>query len=138
MQKIVPFLWFDGRVEEATTFYTGIFKNAKVLDVTRYGEGGPGPKGTVMSATFELEGQRFYALNGGPMFQFTPAISFFVHCETQDEVDHTGTVCSTAARRASAAGCRTASACRGRSSRACSAPSSATPIRRNPGARCRR
>ena len=87
MQKITPFLWFDGKAEEAMNFYTSIFKHAKVGDVTRYGDAGPGPKGSVMSATFELEGQEFIALNGGPMFSFTPAISFFVKCETQGEVD---------------------------------------------------
>jgi len=87
MQKITPFLWFDNSAEEAMNFYVSIFPNSKVLSVTRYGEGGPGPKGTVMSATFELDGQIFYALNGGPQFKFTPAISFFVNCETQAEVD---------------------------------------------------
>ena len=87
MQKIVPFLWFDTQAEEAMNFYVSIFKNSKVLSVTRYGEAGPGPKGTVMSATFQLEGQTFYALNGGPLFSFTPAISLFVNCETQAEVD---------------------------------------------------
>jgi predicted 3-demethylubiquinone-9 3-methyltransferase (glyoxalase superfamily) len=87
MQKIVPFLWFDGKAEEAMNFYASIFKNSKIGDVTRYGKAGPGPEGTVMSATFELEGQKFYALNGGPQFAFTPAISFFVNCETQQEVD---------------------------------------------------
>ena len=87
MQKITPFLWFDGKAEEAMNFYTSIFKHARVGDVTRYGDAGPGPKGSVMSATFELEGQEFIALNGGPMFSFTPAISFFVKCETQGEVD---------------------------------------------------
>src|SRR5712691_3387970 len=87
MQKIVPFLWFDGKAEEAMNFYVSIFKNSKVLSVTRYGNAGPGPKGTVMSATFQLEGQQFYALNGGPQFKFTPAISLFVNCETQAEVD---------------------------------------------------
>jgi predicted 3-demethylubiquinone-9 3-methyltransferase (glyoxalase superfamily) len=87
MQKITPFLWFDDKAEEAANFYVSIFKNSKIVSVTRYGEAGPGRKGTVMSATFELEGQRFYALNGGPQFTFTPAISFFVNCETQQEVD---------------------------------------------------
>jgi predicted 3-demethylubiquinone-9 3-methyltransferase (glyoxalase superfamily) len=87
MQKITPFLWFDGKAEEAMNFYISIFKNSKVGKVTRYGEAGPGPKGTVMSATFQLEGQEFMALNGGPQFTFTPAISFFVNCETQQEVD---------------------------------------------------
>lgn len=88
MQKITPFLWFDGKAEEAMNFYTSIFKNSKVGNVVRYGEAGPGPKGSVMSATFEIEGQEFYALNGGPVFNFTPAISFFVKCTTQDEVDY--------------------------------------------------
>ena len=87
MQKINPFLWFDGKAEEAMNFYVSVFKNAQVVSVTRNGDGGPGPKGTVMSATFELEGQRFLALNGGPQFSFSPAISFFVNCETQQEVD---------------------------------------------------
>jgi predicted 3-demethylubiquinone-9 3-methyltransferase (glyoxalase superfamily) len=88
MQKITPFLWFDGKAEEAANFYTSIFKNSKILNIARYGEAGPGPKGTVMTATFELEGQSFMALNGGPHYAFTPAISFFVSCETQAEVDH--------------------------------------------------
>jgi predicted 3-demethylubiquinone-9 3-methyltransferase (glyoxalase superfamily) len=87
MQKITPFLWFDGKAEEAMNFYVSIFKNSKVGRVTRYGDAGPGPRGSVMSATFQLEGQEFFALNGGPQFQFTPAISFFVNCETQQEVD---------------------------------------------------
>jgi len=87
MQKITPFLWFDNHAEEAMNFYVSVFKNSRIVRVTRYGDAGPGPKGTVMSATFELEGQEFFALNGGPQFQFTPAISFFVNCETQQEVD---------------------------------------------------
>jgi predicted 3-demethylubiquinone-9 3-methyltransferase (glyoxalase superfamily) len=87
MQKITPFLWFDDQAEEAMNFYVSIFKNSKVGRVTRYGEAGPGPKGSVMSATFQLEGQEFMALNGSPHFSFTPAISFFVNCETQAEVD---------------------------------------------------
>jgi predicted 3-demethylubiquinone-9 3-methyltransferase (glyoxalase superfamily) len=86
-QKITPFLWFDANAEEAMNHYVSIFKNSKVIDVTRYGDAGPGPKGTVMSATFQLEGQRFMALNGGPHFKFTEAISLFVSCETQEEVD---------------------------------------------------
>ena len=87
MQKITPFLWFDDKAEEAMNFYVSIFKHSKVGRVSRYGEAGPGSKGSVMSATFELDGQEFFALNGGPVFQFTPAISFFVNCETQAEVD---------------------------------------------------
>lgn len=87
MQKIVPFLWFDGKAEEAAKFYVSIFKNSKMGTVRRCGDAGPGPKGSVMAAEFELEGQNFIALNGGPQFTFTPAISFFVNCDTQQEVD---------------------------------------------------
>jgi len=87
MQKITPFLWFDGQAEEAMNFYTSIFKNSKIVSMMHYGEAGPGAKGTVMSATFEIQGQEFTALNGGPHFKFSPAISFFVNCETQEEVD---------------------------------------------------
>jgi predicted 3-demethylubiquinone-9 3-methyltransferase (glyoxalase superfamily) len=87
MQKITPFLWFDGQAEEAAKFYTAIFSNSKIAKVTRYGAAGPGPKGSAMSVVFELEGQEFYALNGGPQFTFSPAISLFVNCETQTEVD---------------------------------------------------
>ena len=87
MQKITPFLWFNDKAEEAMNFYVSVFKNSKVGRITRNGEGGPGPKGTVMSVTFQLDGQEFMALNGGPHFTFTPAISLFVNCETQKEVD---------------------------------------------------
>ncbi len=87
MKKIAPCLWFDGKAEEAMNFYTSVFKNSKVGAVTRYGEAGPGENGSVMVATFEIEGQEFTALNGGPMFKFSPAISFIVHCTTQEEVD---------------------------------------------------
>jgi len=86
-QKIKTFLWFDSDAEEAMNFYVSIFKNSKVLNVARYGDAGPGPKGSVMTATFQLEGQEFIALNGGPLFKFTEAISLFVSCETQEEVD---------------------------------------------------
>jgi predicted 3-demethylubiquinone-9 3-methyltransferase (glyoxalase superfamily) len=87
MQKITPFLWFNDQAEEAVNFYVSVFANARVLNMSRYGNGGPGPAGQVMTATFELEGQRFMALNGGPQFTFTPAISLLVNCETQAEVD---------------------------------------------------
>ena len=87
MQKITPFLWFDGRAEEATNFYLSIFKNAKAGKVVRWGPGAPAPEGTVMSTTFQIGGQEFMTLNGGPHFQFSPAISFFVNCETQAEID---------------------------------------------------
>src|SRR5437667_12568780 len=87
MQKITPFLWFDANAEEAMNFYTSIFKNSEIVSVSRYGEGAPGQAGTVMTATFILDCQPFMALNGGPHFKFTEAISFFVNCETQEEVD---------------------------------------------------
>jgi len=86
MQKITPFLWYDNQAEEAANFYVSIFKNAKVMGLTRYGEAGPGPKGSVLTAAFELEGEKFTALNGGPQFKFTEAISFVVNCATQEEV----------------------------------------------------
>jgi predicted 3-demethylubiquinone-9 3-methyltransferase (glyoxalase superfamily) len=88
MQKITPFLWFDNQAEEAVNFYTSVFKNARVGKVSRYGDAGPGPRGTVMTASFNLDGQEFIALNGGPQFKFSPAISFVVNCETQQEIDH--------------------------------------------------
>jgi predicted 3-demethylubiquinone-9 3-methyltransferase (glyoxalase superfamily) len=87
MQKITPFLWFDGKAEEAMNFYLSIFKNSKVVSVNRSAEEGSGTKGKVTSVRFQLEGQEFFALNGGPEFTFSPAISFFVDCETQQEVD---------------------------------------------------
>jgi predicted 3-demethylubiquinone-9 3-methyltransferase (glyoxalase superfamily) len=87
MHKITPFLWFDTQAEEAMNFYVSIFKNSKARHITRYGDAGPGPKGSVMSVSFELDGQPFIALNGGPLFRFTEAISLFVNCEGQEEVD---------------------------------------------------
>lgn len=88
MPTITPFLWFDNQAEEAVNFYTSIFNNSRIGKVSRYGEAGPGPKGTVMTASFNLDGQEFIALNGGPQFKFSPAISFVVNCETQQEIDH--------------------------------------------------
>lgn len=88
MQKITPFLWFDNQAEEAMNFYTSIFRNSKIGNVLRYGEAGPGPAGSVLTASFELEGLEFTALNGGPNHKFNEAVSFHVSCETQDEVDH--------------------------------------------------
>src|SRR6266511_1109132 len=87
MQKITTCLWFDNNAEEAVNFYTSIFKNSKVLEVSRWGEGGPGPEGSVLTMRFQLEGQEFQALNGGPQFKFTEAISVSVDCESQEEVD---------------------------------------------------
>ena len=88
MQKITPFLWFNDKAEEAMKFYLSVFKNSKAGAISRYGEGLPMPAGTVMSASFELEGMEFTALNGGPAFSFTPAVSFFINCKNQEEVDH--------------------------------------------------
>jgi predicted 3-demethylubiquinone-9 3-methyltransferase (glyoxalase superfamily) len=82
MKKITPFLWFDGNAEEAMNFYVSIFKNSKIVSLSRMGDGGP-----LTGGTFQLDGQEFFALNGGPHFKFTPAVSFFVNCETQEEVD---------------------------------------------------
>ena len=87
MQKITPFLWFDNQAEEAMNFYISVFNNSKIVSITRYGEAGVGAKGTVMTAKFLIEGQEFIALNGGPVFSFSPAISFVVNCGTQEEVD---------------------------------------------------
>jgi predicted 3-demethylubiquinone-9 3-methyltransferase (glyoxalase superfamily) len=86
-QKITPFLWFDDQAEEAANFYVSIFKDSAIVSTTRYGEAGPGPKGGVMTVLFKLEGREFIALNGGPHFKFTEAISFSVDCKTQEEVD---------------------------------------------------
>jgi len=88
MQKITPFLRFDNNAEEAANFYVSVFKNSRLLKVARYSDAGPGPKGTVMTVEFELDGQEFVALNAGPTFKFTEAISFVVNCETQEEVDY--------------------------------------------------
>ena len=88
MQKITPFLWYDTQAEEAANFYVSIFKNSKVVSVARYGEAGPGPKGSAMTVAFELDGQKFVALNGGPHFKFTEAVSFVVNCTSQEEVDY--------------------------------------------------
>jgi predicted 3-demethylubiquinone-9 3-methyltransferase (glyoxalase superfamily) len=87
MQKITPFLWFNDQAEEAARLYTSLFKNSKIESTAYYSEGGMGQPGKVMSVTFLLDGEEFMALNGGPIFSFTPAVSFFVNCETQEEVD---------------------------------------------------
>ncbi|HZK91286.1 MAG TPA: VOC family protein [Stellaceae bacterium] len=87
MQKITPFLWFDNQAEEAATFYVSVFSGSKILETRRYGSSGPGASGSVMTVSFEIEGQQFIALNGGPHFKFTEAISLFVRCQTQNEVD---------------------------------------------------
>src|SRR5450432_4265995 len=87
MPKLTPFLWFNDNAEEAMNFYLSVFPNSRVVAIARYGEGGPGPKGSVMTAAFQLDGQDFVALNGGPHFKFTEAVSFVVNCETQAEVD---------------------------------------------------
>jgi len=88
MQKITPFLWFDGKAEEAIRLYTSLFRNSKIINISHWGEGSPFPKDHVMNGVFELDGQKFYAFDAGPQFKFTEAISFFVGCETQEEIDH--------------------------------------------------
>ena len=88
MPKISPFLWFDGQAEQAADFYCSIFPNSKITSVSRYGDAGPGPKGSAMVVAFELDGKQFNGLNGGPLFKFTEAVSFAIDCKTQDEVDH--------------------------------------------------
>jgi len=88
MQKFTPFLWFDSNAEEAMNFYVAIFRNARVVQTSRYNEGGPMPAGTFMVGTFSLDGQEFIVLNGGPHYKLTPAFSILVKCETQDEVDY--------------------------------------------------
>lgn len=87
-QKITPFLWFDGNAEEAARFYVSVFKNSKIVTTARYGDAGPGPKGSVMTVVFSLDGQEFIGLNGGPHFKFTEAVSFSIDCKTQEEVDY--------------------------------------------------
>jgi predicted 3-demethylubiquinone-9 3-methyltransferase (glyoxalase superfamily) len=88
MPKITPFLWYDNQAEDAATLYTSIFPNSRITRVTRYGESGPGPAGSAMTVVFELDGQEFIALNGGPIFEFTEAVSFSIDCSSQEEVDH--------------------------------------------------
>lgn len=88
MPKITPFLWFDDQAEEAATFYVSVFPNSQILSVSRYGPAGPGPEGQAMVVTFELDGVRFTALNGGPQYRFTEAVSFYVDCADQAEIDH--------------------------------------------------
>ena len=87
-QQITPFLWFDGNAEEAARFYVSVFKNSKIVTTARYGDAGPGPKGSVMTVVFSLDGQEFIGLNGGPHFKFTEAVSFSIDCKTQEEVDY--------------------------------------------------
>jgi predicted 3-demethylubiquinone-9 3-methyltransferase (glyoxalase superfamily) len=88
MPKITPFLWFDGQAEEAAAFYTAIFPDSRIKTIARYGDAGPGPTGTAMTVVFELDGQEFVGLNGGPQYEFTEAVSFSIDCRTQQEIDH--------------------------------------------------
>ena len=113
-QQITPFLWFNDNAEEAVNFYVSIFKDAKILETARYGEAGPGPKGSVMTMKFQLNGLEFVALNGGPHYTFTPAISFVVNCENQAEVDHYWDKLIEGGKPSSAAGSPTNTASPGR------------------------
>ena len=88
MQKVIPFLWYDGKAEEAMNLYTSVFRNSKIINITYWGEGSPFPKNQVMNGVFEIDGQRFYGFDAGPQFKFTEAISFFVNCDTQEEIDN--------------------------------------------------
>ncbi len=114
MQKITTFLWFDNNAEEAMNHYVSIFPNSRILNVSRYGDAGPGPKGTVMVGTFELEGQQFMALNGGPHFKFTEAISLLVDCATQEEVDALWEKLAAGGKKTGADGSRISLGCPGR------------------------
>jgi predicted 3-demethylubiquinone-9 3-methyltransferase (glyoxalase superfamily) len=134
MQEITPFLWFDGRAEEAMNFYTSVFKNAKPGKIARHGDARPGAKGSVMPASFELEGQQFYALKGGPQFTFTPAVSFFVDCETQEEVNYFWDRLSDSGKINV---CGWLQVCHGRSFPACWVGSCRTRTSRSPSASCR-
>jgi len=130
-QKIKTFLWFDKDAEEAAKFYTSIFKNSRITAVARYGDAGPGPKGSAMTVAFELEGQEFLALNGGPQFKFTEAISLLVTCESQQEIDELWGKLTAGGRKDSAGGSRTATDSPGRSSPPPCRTSCRTPTRRS-------
>ena len=117
MPAPTPMLWFDTEAEQAAELYTSVFPNSRIVEVTHYGSAGPRREGTVMTVTFELDGQEFVALNGGPNFSFSEAISFVVHCETQQEVDTYWDLLSEGGEEGPAVGSRTGSGCRGRSPR---------------------
>jgi len=138
MQKITTFLTFNNQAEEAVNLYTSTFKNSKILNTRRYGEAGPGPNGSLMTAEFELEGQRFIALNGGPSFKFSQGISLFVNCETQAEIDELSAKLSAGGRQEPCGWVTDKSACRGRSSHKSSGNCWGTRIPRKPNASCRR
>ena len=131
MNEITPCLWFDTEGEDAANLYTSVFPNSKILDIARYGSAGPRPEGTVMTVSFELDGQKFLALNGGPEFTFSEAISFQVSCKTQDEVDAFWSKLSEGGEEGLAAGSRIGSACPGRSFRLRCPNCSAIRIRRS-------
>ena len=131
MQNLTPCLWFDTDGEDAANFYVSVFPNSKILDVARYGSAGPRPEGTVMTVTFELDGMKFLALNGGPQFTFSEAISYQVSCKNQDEVDHYWSTLSEGGEPGPVRlARRTGSASRGRSCRPCSPSCSAILTRR--------
>ena len=137
MQKIVTFLWFDNQAEEAANFYVSIFKNSKIINTVRYSDAGPGPKGSVMTVTFELAGQQFMALNGGPHFHFSEAISLLINCETQQEVDNLWEKLSAGGKKITAAGSKINTVSPGKSSPPPSAKCSRTKIPRNLNASCK-
>ena len=136
--KIIPNLWFDTEAEEAAAFYTSVFENSHIVNVTHYPEAGPRAVGTVMTVEFELDGQRFVGINGGPQFTFDEAVSFQITCETRTRSTSTGSGCPRAGRKGRAAGSRTATACPGRSYRPGWRSCSPILTRSGPSARCRR
>jgi predicted 3-demethylubiquinone-9 3-methyltransferase (glyoxalase superfamily) len=138
MPTIVPNLWFDTEAEQAAEFYVSVFPRSRVVSTARYTEAGPRPAGTVMTVQFELDGQPFIGIDGGPEFPFTEAVSFQITCQDQDEVDHYWTACARAAARARADGSRTGSGCRGRWCLPAWTSCSATLTRGARRARCRR
>ena len=117
MQKIITYLWFDSQAEEAAQFYTSLFDDSRIVSVARYGEGGPGPAGRAMTVNFELAGQEFLALNGGPHFRFNEAISLLVNCESQEEVDQLWAKLTEGGEPSRCGWLKDGTGCRGRSSR---------------------
>ncbi len=136
--KIVPNLWFDGQAEDAANFYISVFPNSRIVSLAHYPENSPGPAGTVMTVEFELDGQRFVAINGGPEFTFSEAVSFLINCDTQEEIDRYWELLTEGGDEGPCGWCQDRLACPGRSRRRVWTRSSATPTRAAPSARCRR
>jgi len=136
--KLIPNLWFDTQAEEAAAFYISVFTNSRIVTVTHYTEAGPRPAGTVMTVEFELDGQRFVAINGGPEFTFSEAVSFLITCEDQDEVDYFWAKLGEGGQEGPCGWLKTSTGCPGRSSRRGWTSCSPTPTPHAPSVRCRR